>query len=529
MIATLLLLVALVAAVYLYLAKKYEGRAIFSDPYIPGVTIGPTTHGLVPKFPWGHLRNALKSQPTRLDALVEFQESGQIDEVWQATIPGINIVGTLNVADLEHILKDPYTFVKGKAFKRNFSTLLGDGIFNSDGDHWKIQRKTASNIFNVKNFRDIYADVFIEESHLLTAHLLAAAEANAIVDLQDLLLRSTLDSFGRIALSTTFGCMDMQNASIEKGHYIMKNVPFMEAFDNTNNIIARRGPNPFWKLTEQLDGTAARVQKYVEIMDGVALKVISEKKRNLAQGRSSSDGLKFDLLDLFLQTTNDDGTELTFKQLRDVVLNFIIAGRDTTAQTLSWVFWRLAKHPNVEEKLREEIQQVLKGGEVTYDSFKSLVYAQAVFNETLRLHANVPSNRKEVTRDDVLPGTKTPVKKGTTVLIHPFVMGHSKKIWGDDATEFKPERWISADGSLRKENQFKWPVFNAGPRLCLGMNMATQEAVVFMTEIVRKFHLELVNEDDPKHWGNPETKKGRYGLALTLVMRGGVEFKVHPL
>ncbi|KAJ3337710.1 hypothetical protein HDU93_000658 [Gonapodya sp. JEL0774] len=476
---------------------------------------------------------------------------------------------------------DPYTYVKGPSFQRIFGVLLGDGsacywscvpassppeltysmfsqyiyqVFNSDGDHWKVQRKTASNIFNVKNFRDVYAEwvtlsvwceldrfvpnerwahhvpetsVFIEESHLLASHLRAAAKGNAVIDLQDLFLRSTLDSFGRIALSTSFGCMKMENARIEKGRYMLKDMPFMEAFDSMNNLITRRGPNPFWRITELLDGTTSRMKRYMEILEGTAHKVIKEKQDKVAQGKAPT-GLKCDLLDLFMQTTNDDGSELTLKQLRDVLLNFMIAGRDTTAQTLSWVFWRLSQNPSVEKKTREEILRVVGKGEPSYDAMKSLVYTHAVFNETLRLHANVPSNRKEVTRDDILPGTKTPVRKGDIMTFHPFVMGYSTKIWGEDANEFKPERWINEDGSLRKENQFKWPVFNAGPRVCLGMNMATQEAVVFMVALLREFHLELVNEDDPKHWADYEQKQGRHGLALTLVMREGVEFRVHP-
>jgi cytochrome P450 len=170
---------------------------------------------------------------------------------------------------------------------------------------------------------------------------------------------------------------------------------------------------------------------------------------------------------------------------------FTIAGRDTTAQTLTWVFWNLANNPEVEKKARAEVQAVLNGKEPDYESIKELKYLNAIFNETLRLQANVPGNILTCTKDTVLAGTGTQVYRGDLVQYSPWVMvrcpyidsslwnltltfaifqGRMTSIWGPDAEEFKPERWIDEKGSLKKENQFKWPVFKAGPRICLGMN-----------------------------------------------------------
>ncbi|KAJ3332672.1 hypothetical protein HDU93_008974 [Gonapodya sp. JEL0774] len=131
-----------------------------------------------------------------------------------------------------------------------------------------------------------------------------------------------------------------------------------------------------------------------------------------------------------------------------------------------------------------------------YNDLKDLKYTMATFHEVLRLYANVPFNFKVPTKDDILPGTKTKVYKGQRVAFHPYSMGHLTRIWGADAEELRPERWIDASGNLLKENQYKWPVFNAGPRICLGMNMANQEAMVLISTIVRKFEMELCNEGE---------------------------------
>lgn len=136
------------------------------------------------------------------------------------------------------------------------------------------------------------------------------------------------------------------------------------------------------------------------------------------------------------------------------------AGRDTTAQTLTWVFYCLATHPEVEKKAREELLSVLgKDGKPTYESLKDLKYINAVFNECLRLYANVPGNILTCTKDTVLGGTGVTVRAGDRVQYSPWVMGRMQNIWGPDAEEFKPERWLDEKGSLKKENQYKWPVF----------------------------------------------------------------------
>jgi cytochrome P450 len=204
---------------------------------------------------------------------------------------------------------------------------------------------------------------------------------------------------------------------------------------------------------------------------------------------------------------------------------------------LVWVFYELHHHPECEKLVREEAQRVLGDAAPTYADLKNLRYTQAVFNETLRLHSNVPMNIKTCRKDCILPGTKTQVYEGDIITFSSWLMGRTESIWGPDAKQFKPERWLVADGagnvSLKKENQFKYPVFNAGPRVCLGQSMATQEAVVFISSIVNKYHLELVNEDEPRKWGMwselPEERKGRYVIALTLGLRGGMDFLVHAV
>ena len=223
------------------------------------------------------------------------------------------------------MLRDPYKYVKGRDSFLMQKPLLGHGIFSSDGDAWSVQRKVASSIFNVKLSRDSYNPVFREDAVKVRRHLEEARRLGAIVDLQDLLLRSTMSSFVAIAMGKQIGGLDALGTVDAKGRYSLPAVPFSDAFDALNNVVFARSFDPIWNLMEPLSGKSAKIAAWKRTVDGFALDVITEKKRKLAgkQGGDGESGRK-DLLDLFMATKNDDGSELTDEQLRDVVINFLI-------------------------------------------------------------------------------------------------------------------------------------------------------------------------------------------------------------
>ncbi|KAI9023401.1 cytochrome P450 [Hyaloraphidium curvatum] len=482
----------------------------------------------------GHQFALGRNVKRRLERLVDV--ATKYGEVVRTTIfsPVMGIIELYfctNLADVEFIYRNPDLFIKGQSASNIARQLLGYGIFVSDGHEWRVQRKTASNVFNLRNFRDTFQQIFMAESKDLCGHLGAAADRGLVIDIQDLLLRGTLESFAQLAMGLKVHALDgpfaVQESRDAKGDlqkkYTLPIVEYLEAFDLANAITASRGPNPFWRYTERWNGTKEKMEWAIGVLDAFAQKVITAKRKS---GKAPPEG-KGDILDLFLALRKEDGSEWTDIELRDIVMNFLIAGRDTTAQTLSWLFWELSRNPQVEKKLREEIIAVVgKTGDITYDQTKEMKYANAVFNETLRLHANVPAQARRAAEDCVLPGTGTPIYKGNAVQVSSYAMGYLERIWGPDAKTFRPERWIDEKGSLIKENQFKWPVFNAGPRICLGMNMATQEGIIFLAAILREFTFNVVNEDKPSKWGSPETREGRYVLALSLGLRDGLEATV---
>jgi len=188
------------------------------------------------------------------------------------------------------------------------------------------------------------------------------------------------------------------------------------------------------------------------------------------------------------------------KELRDIVLNFIIAGRDTTACALSWTLYELARAPEVQAKLRAEFDTVfadelgarVDGGRPldlaglwTLEKVDKLKYAHAVALEVLRLHPSIPKDIKCAVNADTWPdGTAIPA--GAAVVYCPYAMGRDARKW-EAPLSFRPERFLGDDGGVHEPSAYEYPVFNAGPRLCLGKGLAMMELKLVTASLLHAF------------------------------------------
>ncbi|KAJ3058758.1 hypothetical protein HDU98_005177, partial [Podochytrium sp. JEL0797] len=387
-----------------------------------------------------------------------------------------------------------HVFDKGPMFRERGQDTLGHGIFNSDGASWKSQRKLAANIFNVKNFKDFVNDVFAAEMRTFSIVLANHAATGVEFDLQDLFFKFTFDSFTKIGFGIDMHSMTAQTP-----------IPFMHAFDNAQKVVANRFITPLWQTVEYLTGTARTHAANVKTIREFGIQVIDQKR---AEDPDSSGTEQHDLLSLLMQVPTEDGSPPSDDLLVDYVLNFLIAGRDTTAQALSWAFFLLHKNPSALTSLHSEIASVLGDATPTYEQIKNqMPYANAVFHESLRLYPSVPMEIKQANSDITLPdGTLVP--KGCMVSWSPYAMGRTEAIWGPDAKEFKPERWLAME---KQPSPFDYPVFNAGPRVCLGKNMAELEGVFVLVEVVRQFEVVVTKEEEVG-----------YVFSLTLPMKKGL-------
>ncbi|KAG0297877.1 hypothetical protein BGZ98_000388 [Dissophora globulifera] len=424
----------------------------------------------------------------RNEALQRQTENHEIryGPTYAISLPGVGrIINLTEPAMIDHVLRGNFwAYEKGDHLKFVLGPMVGQ----------------ASNIFNVKSFRTYTSDVFCREAELVIEYLAKAADSGKVVDLQSIFYLFTLDAFGEIAFGQAFGCLKDPNRDVE----------FASAFDRLNQALSLRIINPFWKFKEWWTGSGDVVLKDTKTVHDFAYNVIRKRREETANG-----GKKYkDLMQLFMDAKDENGAPLSDEMLKDELINMILAGRDTTAQALSWMFYLMHRAEASSEilfQLTEEIDSVLEGGHPTYESTKQQKYAVACFYETLRLYPSVPQNMKVCVQDDILPGGLK-VYKGENVGWAPWVMGRLEAIWGRDAKEFKPERWLSGE----KPSSSKFVSFHLGPRTCLGQQFATIEALTITSMLLQKFTFELVD---------PNTEPA-YIPALTLPMASGLPVRV---
>ncbi|CAO1626145.1 unnamed protein product [Sympodiomycopsis kandeliae] len=489
-----------------------------------------------------------------LDEVLRVQrDHGKGGQPFTITFPALGGRATVlnNPAYIQYVQKTNFdNYPKGREFYKNMSDVLGPhGIFVVDGSPWYTQRKLASHIFSIGNFKSHVQNVVTHSVRSkLDPLLVDLSNRDQATPLPDLMFRFTLSSFAYMAFNADLHCLPSEAQGLA-----IKN-EFAGNFDYAQNVMDHRffsvGPPWFEWFTSE----GAQMRKAIKALHQYCYKIIDARleRRGQAGGRDSekkassyeeegdapgvmSKGGK-DLLDLFI----DQG--LDRKELLPVILNFLIAGRDTTAQSLSWLFYELYKNPQYISKIRETLVPVLgppsQQREMTFEDHKDLPFLQACFYEAVRLYPAVPKNLKHVQQDDIirpipvsstgdsLPSIDLPnvqVKKGESITWSDWVMARMPEVWGDDCEEFKPERFYDAETNACKEfSQWKFHSFNGGPRVCLGKTLAVYEGMSVAAAILGRFD---VHYDDQALQANPPT----YQDSLTLPCSPyDVKFKLRP-
>ncbi|XP_021619542.1 cytochrome P450 94B3 [Manihot esculenta] len=422
--------------------------------------------------------------------------------------PGkVHGVITANPLNVEYILKTNFdNYPKGDRFIYLLEDFLGQGIFNSDGDLWRVQRKTASYEFNTKSLRNFAMDnVRIEISNRLFPILSRASKKNQVLDLQDVLERFAFDNICKLAFNVDPGCLGGDGTAGGE---------FMRAFEVAATLSSERFMYALPLLLKICKffnlGTERALKRSIKIVHQFADEIIQSR---MEQGTDNKDE---DLLSRFIG--NDDNSK---EFLRDIIISFILAGRDTTSSALSWFFWQLSLNPQVERNILYELEAIgaRKGKNIgdaySLEELRDMHYLHAAISETLRLYPPVPVDTKACKRDDCFPDG-TFVGKDWFVTYHTYAMGRMESIWGKDCREFVPERWLQEDGICRQESPFKFPAFHAGPRMCLGKDMAYIQMKSIAAAVIERFKIDVQNKEKcPEHL-----------LSLTLRIKGGLQVKV---
>nr|GMC86928.1 cytochrome P450 704C1-like [Ipomoea batatas] len=341
---------------------------------------------------------------------------------------------------------------------------------------------------------------------------------------QDLLMRSSLESIFKVGFGVDLNCIEGEGLGSSKEESMM----FMKAFDDSNELTYWRYVDPFWTLKRYFNiGSEASLRKSIKIIHDFVHKLITARRKQLDSDVKSE---KEDILSRFIRESKKDPKTKSDEYLRDIILNFVLAGKDSSANTLSWFFYMLYKNPLVGEKLDREIEEAFGNlkekasssvedciGSITDDEvLQKMPYLHATLTETLRLYPAVPVDGRCAETDDVLPdGFK--VKKGDGVYYMSYAMGRMPYIWGDDAEEFRPERWLK-DGIFTPESPFKFTAFHAGPRICLGKDFAYRQMKIVSIALLHFFRFKL----------SDDSKKVTYRTMFSLHISGGLHLIAVP-
>ncbi|KAI0695585.1 cytochrome P450 [Cerioporus squamosus] len=399
--------------------------------------------------------------------------------------------------------------------------LLGPSVLTTEGSQHRRQRKILNPVFSAAHLRRM-THIFYDIAHKLRRALEARAnKVSEEVDVNGWMSRTTLEMLGQAGLGYSFENF-ADDSSDAFGEVIKMFFPLLTSrlpllgtiialcsnylSVSTIRSILRRYPSA--DLQRMLDISETMARRSQEIID--------EKKKALAEGdveMVQRVGEGKDIMSVLLKdnTSVSDAEKLTDEELVAQMSTFILAGMDTTSNALSRILHLLAQHPSVQENLRTEIREARgcsspddEGSDISYDDLVKLPYLDAICRETLRLYPPVPLLMRRPTRDVVLPLqwpvrgkdgsliTEIPVPKGTFIIAAIRASNCNKALWGEDAMEWRPERWLEQLPAELEEVRIP------GVYSPFGFKFAQLEIKVILSVLLSRFRFELT--DKPIVW-----------------------------
>ncbi len=365
----------------------------------------------------------------------------------------------LNHSDhVEYVLvKNHRNFVKNTFFWRHVRAIFGQGLLTSEGDFWHQQRRLIAPAFQGKRLAG-YGEVMVRR----TQHMLERWQPGESRDVHADMMALTL----AIAAKTLFSA-ELEQDVTEIGH----------AVDALVEEIGFRYRRPF--LIPDLVPTPGnlRYMRAVRRIDQLVMRIIRDRQEQ-AETRG-------DLLSMLQQARDAEGRPMTERQVRDEVVTLLLAGHETTAIALSWTWYLLSQHPDVDAQLAMEGWQVLGGRAPTMDDLPRLRFTEQVVTEAMRLYPPAWGLGREALADCEIGGYAVPA--GTTIFISPWVL-HRDRRYFERPEEFRPERWCG--DFARQLPRFAYMPFGGGPRICVGNRFAIMEAVLILATVAQRFRLE---------------------------------------
>ncbi|KAF2207360.1 hypothetical protein CERZMDRAFT_115220 [Cercospora zeae-maydis SCOH1-5] len=425
------------------------------------------------------------------DFLVERQNAisaklGRLVTTFKVNVLGQTVFFTSDPENIKAMLATQFAdYDLGPTRHAIMGTVLGDGIFVQDGKKWEHSRAMLRPNF----VREQISDLDMEERHVQSLFKVMPTKNDGwtdFLDIQTRFFRLTIDAateflFGKSVNSQIAEASNVETGKTSAQEHVERS--FSVNFDQAQSTMAKKfrygdkhwlhNP-PEYKMNAKVCNDF--IGHYVDLA--------------LSQGSNTSEKTgekeKYIFLEQLAKQTRDP------VELRAQLLNILLAGRDTTASLLSWTFHQLLRHPDVFEKLRASVIEAFgtydDPKEITFSTLKGCQYLQYTLNEVNRLWPVVPGNGRRSNKATTLPRGGGPngdlpvfIPEQTSIDYSIHVMHRRKDLWGDDADEFRPERFIG------RKPGWEYLPFNGGPRICIGQQFALTEASYVIVRLLQKF------------------------------------------
>jgi cytochrome P450 len=387
---------------------------------------------------------------------------------------------------IEHVLLTNHAnYSKSQFLRRMLGPILGDGLLTSEGELWRRQRRIAAPAFHNKRIA-AFVDTFAACTQaMLTRWRTLPQPFEVTAEMMGL----TLDIIARTMLSTDV------RGEVEAVRRLMEIVVSMRP--SVPDLLGL----PEWLPRRQPAAYRGAVAQFEALVAGF-----------LAERRA--DGIdRGDLLAMLLAARDPDtGEGMSDKQLRDEILTIFLAGHETTANALAWVWYLLARHPQAEARLHEELDRVLGGRVPTYADLAELKWTRMVIEETLRLYPPAHTIARTALGEDRIGGVRVPA--GAFISISMYVTHRNPNLW-PQPERFDPERFAPAE--VARRHRYAYLPFGGGPRICIGSSFALAEAQVVVAAIAQRYRVRLA----------PGQVVEPIGL-ITLRPKGGIKMTLEP-
>jgi cytochrome P450 len=355
---------------------------------------------------------------------------------------------------IEEILVKQASHFQKDRVSRMLSGAIGQGLIVSEGELWRRQRRLMQPAFHQGELRS-YGGVMVD----LACEAVASWRSGETRNLHEDMMALTL----KIVAKLLFGA-DLAADAHDIGRTISA---LMEDFSGQLGLVAL---TPFGRLPGP---RAWRIHRGVRHLDRIVYRLIADRRSTADAGH--------DLLALLLRARDEDGSRMTDQQLRDETLTLFVAGHETTALALTYALYLLAAHPEQQELLAAELEQVLAGRKPEFGDLERLKITEAVLLESMRLYPPVWGIGRQALVDVEIGGYRIP--KGSTIFISQWVVHRDPGLF-DDPERFQFARWI---GDGQRLPRFAYFPFGGGPRVCIGNRFAMMEATLLLAVLAQRF------------------------------------------